>query len=146
MIISESIHSLKNFEMDNYKIGQEAKIMKSFSTSDIEYFAKMSGDENPVHLNQEYAENTIFKRKIVHGFLYSSLISAVIGTKLPGNGSIYLHQELNFLKPVYHNENITALVRITQIKKEKCLIYLDTFCLKDNSEVVVEGKAIIKKI
>ena len=132
--------------MNKFTVGQEAKIRKCFSTMDIESFAEMSGDTNPVHLNEAFANKTIFKKKIVHGFLYSSLISAVIGTKLPGNGSIYLHQELNFKKPVYHNENITALVRITQIKKEKSLIYLDTFCYIDNNDVVVEGKAIIKVI
>ncbi len=132
--------------MDNYYVGQEAKIIKSFTTKDIVEFAEISGDNNPVHLNEDYAKNTIFKKRIVHGFLYSSLISAVIGTKLPGNGSIYLHQELNFKKPVYHNENVTALVRITQIKKEKSLIYLDTFCMKDDDDIVVEGKAIIKII
>jgi len=132
--------------MNKFTVGQEAKIRKCFSTKDIESFAEMSGDTNPVHLNEAFAKKTIFKKKIVHGFLYSSLISAVIGTKLPGNGSIYLHQELNFKKPVYHNENITALVRITQIKKEKSLIYLDTFCYRDNNDIVVEGKAIIKVI
>ena len=132
--------------MNKFTVGQEAKIMKCFSTKTIEIFAKISGDTNPVHLNEDYANKTIFKKKIVHGFLYSSLISAVIGTKLPGNGSIYLHQELNFKKPVYHDENITALVRITQIKKEKSLIYLDTFCYKDNNDIVVEGKAIVKVI
>lgn len=132
--------------MNKFTVGQEAKIMKCFSTKNIENFAKISGDTNPVHLNEDYANKSIFKKKIVHGFLYSSLISAVIGTKLPGNGSIYLHQELNFKKPVYHDENITALVRITQIKKEKSLIYLDTFCYKDNNDIVVEGKAIVKVI
>jgi len=132
--------------MNKFTVGQEAKIMKCFSTKNIEIFAKISGDTNPVHLNEDYANKTIFKKKIVHGFLYSSLISAVIGTKLPGNGSIYLHQELNFKKPVYPDENITALVRITQIKKEKSLIYLDTFCYKDNNDIVVEGKAIVKVI
>ncbi|MAD12978.1 MAG: enoyl-CoA hydratase [Flavobacteriaceae bacterium] len=132
--------------MNKFTVGQEAKIMKCFSTKTVENFAKISGDTNPVHLNEDFANKTIFKKKIVHGFLYSSLISAVIGTKLPGNGSIYLHQELNFKKPVYHNENIIALVRITQIKKEKSLIYLDTFCYKDNNDIVVEGKAIVKVI
>ena len=132
--------------MNKFTVGQEAKIMKCFSTKNIENFAKISGDTNPVHLNEDYANKSIFKKKIVHGFLYSSIISAVIGTKLPGNGSIYLHQELNFKKPVYHDENITALVRITQIKKEKSLIYLDTFCYKDNNDIVVEGKAIVKVI
>tara|TARA_B100000780_G_C21061901_1_gene426851 strand:+ start:520 stop:936 length:417 start_codon:yes stop_codon:yes gene_type:complete len=137
---------IKYLGMNKFTVGQEAKIMKCFSTKNIENFAKISGDTNPVHLNEDYANKSIFKKKIVHGFLYSSLISAVIGTKLPGNGSIYLHQELNFKKPVYHDENITALVRITQIKKEKSLIYLDTFCYKDNNDIVVEGKAIVKVI
>ncbi len=132
--------------MNNLIIGQEATIVKSFTENDVEIFSKLSCDNNPVHLNEEYAKNTVFKKRIVHGFLYGSLISAVIGTKMPGPGSIYLHQEMNFKKPVYLNESVTALVRITELKPEKSLIYLDTFCYKNDNEIILEGKAIIKLV
>jgi len=132
--------------MDKFIVGQEAVIVKSFSEKDVDNFSEVSGDNNPVHLDEDYAKDTIFKKRIVHGFLYGSLISAVIGTKMPGPGSIYLHQEMNFKKPVYLNESVTALVRITGFKPEKSLIFLDTFCYKNDNEIVIEGKAIIKRI
>lgn len=132
--------------MDKFIVGQEAMIMKSFSEKDVEIFSEVSGDNNPVHLDEDYAKDTIFKKRIVHGFLYGSLISAVIGTKMPGPGSIYLHQEMNFKKPVYLNERVTALVRITGFKPEKSLIFLDTFCYKNDNEIIIEGKAIIKMV
>ncbi|HAQ37662.1 MAG TPA: MaoC family dehydratase [Saprospiraceae bacterium] len=128
-------------------IGQEASISKSFSDKDVELFTKLSLDNNPVHLEDDFAAQTIFKKRIVHGYLYGSLISAVLGTKLPGPGSIYLHQEMNFKKPVYLNENVTATVKVTDINHEKSLIYLDTFCTKnDDKQIVLAGKAIIKLV
>lgn len=132
--------------MNNFKVGQEESIEKIFSENDVEIFSELSRDKNPVHLDEDFAKNSIFKKRIVHGFLYGSLISAVIGSKMPGPGSIYLHQEMNFKKPVYLNEKVTALVRITGFKPEKSLIYLDTFCYKNDNEIVIEGKAIIKII
>ena len=132
--------------MNDFVVGQEATIVKSFSTKEVELFAELSLDNNPVHLDEAYAKTSIFKQKIVHGYLYGSLISAVIGTKMPGHGSIYLYQEMNFKKPVFMNENVTALVRITGFKPKKSLIFLDTFCYKNDNELVLEGKAIIQKV
>ena len=133
--------------MIELKIGQEASISKSFSDKEVEFFSKLSLDNNPVHLEDDFAAKTIFKRRIVHGYLYGSLISAVIGTKLPGPGSIYLHQEMNFKKPVYLNETVTATVKVTDINHEKSLIYLETNCVKnDDKQIVLEGKAIIKLV
>lgn len=132
--------------MNKLKVGQEASISKSFSEKDVKLFSELSCDNNPVHLDEKYAQKTIFKNRIVHGYLYSSLISAIIGTKMPGPGSIYLHQDLNFKKPVFLDETVTALVRITELKPEKSLVYLDTFCYKNNDELILEGKAIIKLV
>jgi 3-hydroxybutyryl-CoA dehydratase len=133
-------------KMNNLKIGQEATISKSFSEKDVKIFSELSNDNNPVHLDEIYARNTIFQKRIVHGYLYGSLISAVIGTKMPGPGSIYLYQEMNFKKPVFMNEIVTALVRITELKPEKSLVFLQTICYKNNDEIVLEGKAIIKLV
>lgn len=132
--------------MEKIQIGQEARLTKIFSTDEVEKFAFLSLDMNPVHLNQDYAAKTIFKKRIVHGLLTSSLISAVIGTKLPGEGAIYLHQELDFRKPVYCGEEITAIVKVVNIKSEKSLLYLDTICVRECGEVVIEGKAIVKYV
>ena len=133
--------------MIELKIGQEASFSKSFSDKDVELFSKLSLDNNPVHLEDNFAAQTIFKKRIVHGYLYGSLISAVIGTQLPGPGSIYLHQEMNFKKPVYLDETVTATVKVTDINHEKSLIYLETFCVKNNDkQIVLEGKAIIKLV
>ena len=96
-------------------IGQSASISKTITDKDVEAFADIVGDHNPVHLDEEYAKNTIFGRKIVHGMFGASLISATIGTKLPGNGTIYLNQSLSFKRPVYINDTIEAIVTVQNI-------------------------------
>lgn len=125
-------------------IGQSCEMSKTFTEQDVETFSILSLDTNPIHLDDKYAESTIFKRKIVHGFLSSSLISAIIGTKMPGPGSIYLHQEMNFKKPVFIGDIVKAVVTITDIKREKSIVYLQTNCYNGNGEITVEGKAVIK--
>ena len=130
----------------DFVIGQEARLVKKFSSKEVELFAELSLDKNPVHLDNNYAKGSIFENRIVHGFLTGSLISAVIGTKLPGPGAIYLHQELNFKKPVYLDEELTAIVTITGMRPEKSLLYLDTRCVKSGGEVAIEGNAIVKYI
>lgn len=131
-------------KIEELKIGDSFELCKSFSEQDVNLFSKLSLDTNPIHIDEDYAKDSIFKRKIVHGFLSSSLISAIIGTRLPGPGSIYLHQELNFKKPVYIGEQVRALVTINDIKLEKSIIYLQTNCYNSNNEITVEGNAIIK--
>ena len=128
----------------NLYIGQEARISKRFSESEVRMFAALSMDTNPIHLDEEYAGNFLFGRRIVHGFLTGSLISAVIGTLMPGPGAIYLHQEMDFVAPVFHDEEITAIVRVTGKKEGKDIYYLETQCVGENNEVKITGKAIIK--
>ena len=98
----------------------------------------------PIHLDLVYAEQSMFGKRIVHGFLVGSLISAVFGTQLPGEGAIYLHQEMNFRKPVFHGEEITATVVVTNIRRDKSILYFDTTCVNERGEVVIDGKAILK--
>jgi acyl dehydratase len=128
----------------NYKVGDKAEITKTFNLADVKLFAELSGDMNPVHLSKEFAANTIFIKPIVHGFLYSSMISALLANELPGPGSIYIHQELNFKLPVFHGEKVTAKVQIEEIKPEKSIFILKTECFKNDNEIVLTGKAIIK--
>lgn len=125
-------------------IGQTASLTKTFTEKDVELFAELSLDKNELHLNEDYAKESIFKHRIVHGFLSGSLISAVIGTILPGKGSIYLHQDMDFKSPVYLGEEITAVVIVERLKEEKRICYLQTKCVNSHGEVKISGNAIVK--
>lgn len=130
--------------MSKFQIGQKASLEKVFTDEDVKTFAKISLDTNPVHLNEAYAENTIFKGRIVHGFLSGSLISAIIGTIMPGEGTIYLNQTMNFRKPVRIGEKIRATVEVVGIKEEKNILTLNTYCENERGEIVIEGSAVVK--
>ncbi len=130
--------------IEDFYVGQTASLKKVFESGEVQAFAKLSLDRNPIHLDERYAAQTLFGKRIVHGFLVGSLISAVFGTKLPGEGAIYLHQEMNFRKPVFHGEEITATVTVTNIRKEKSVLYFDTICENERGEVVIDGKAVLK--
>ncbi len=131
-------------KINDLSVGMSYELRKTFSEQDLFAFAELSLDSNPVHLDASYAAQSIFKKQIVHGFLTGSLISAIIGTKMPGPGSIYLHQDMDFRKPVYLGEEVCAVVTITNIKAEKSIVYLQTNCYNSQNEIVIEGNAIIK--
>lgn len=131
-------------KIEDLYIGQSYAVSKSFTSEEVAAFSSLSMDDNPIHLNEDYASQSIFKSRIVHGFLTSSLFSAIIGTKLPGNGSIYLKQDLSFCKPIYHNETIKAEVTVLDVKREKSVVILSTKIYKENDEVAVDGTAVIK--
>ena len=130
--------------MKNLKVGQTASLTKAFSAADVEMFANLSLDKNRIHLDEQYAQDSIFHQRIVHGFLSGSLISAVIGTVLPGEGAIYLHQDMDFRKPVFIDERITAVVTVEAVNEEKHICRLHTQCVNANGDVKIDGKAIIK--
>ena len=132
--------------IDELYVGQSSSLSKWFTLEDVKAFARLSQDNNPVHLDKEYAENSVFHQRIVLGFLTGSLLSAIIGTQLPGNGSIYLGQTLNFRKPVYHDQLITATVTVMEIRKDKPIVKLSTVCKNEQDEVVIDGEAIVKLI
>lgn len=129
--------------MTNYQIGQSASFEKCFTDEEVRKFADISGDDNPVHLNEEYAKDSIFGQRIVHGILVSGLISKVIGTQLPGNGTIYLSQNLKFIKPVYVGETVKAEVVIKDIITEKRRMVLETKVYRQNAECVLTGEALV---
>ena len=120
-----------------YKVGMYAEIVRSFSESDVDLFSKLSGDENPVHLNEEYAKNTIFGARIVHGALASSIFSTIFANILPGAGCIYLKSENKFLKPVFLNEAVNFKVEITNIVVEKKRVVFKTTAVFRNQECIV---------
>tara|TARA_X000001036_G_scaffold232056_1_gene216820 strand:+ start:427 stop:855 length:429 start_codon:yes stop_codon:yes gene_type:complete len=126
--------------IEDFSVGMESTTEKTVTIEDIKRFAEVSGDFNPVHLDEEFAKKTIFKGRIAHGFLTASFISTIIATELPGPGSIYLKQSLKFLAPVYINEKILVKVRIIEINIEKSKVKLITECFK-NKTLVLTGEA-----
>jgi 3-hydroxybutyryl-CoA dehydratase len=103
----------------------------------------VTGDLNPAHINEEYAKKTFFKTRIAHGMLSAGFISAVIGTRLPGPGTIYLKQELNFLAPVKIGDTITARIEVAELWPEKNRVRLKTTCTNQEGKVVVDGQAMV---
>ncbi len=131
---------LHGYYLEDIFTGQEAELISLVKDKDIETFAKVTGDLNPIHINDEFAKNSIFKKKIAHGFLSASYISAVIGTKLPGPGCIYVRQSLRFLAPVFPGDKIITKVKVKSILIPKKRITLETFCSK-NDKKVLDGEA-----
>ena len=126
--------------IEDFSVGMESTTEKTVTIEDIKKFAEVSGDFNPVHLDEEFAKKTIFKGRVAHGFLTASFISTIIATELPGPGSIYLKQSLKFIAPVYINEKILVKVRIIEINIEKSKVKLITECFK-NKTLVLTGEA-----
>ncbi|MEZ8120602.1 MaoC family dehydratase [Vibrio splendidus] len=128
------------YEIDELKVGMSASYSQTISESDIKQFAGFSGDRNPVHLDAEYAEKSRFKQRIAHGMISSSFFSALFGTKLPGEGCVYVSQSLTFRKPVYIDDTVTATVTVERIDKEKRRVYFSTVC-KVGRQKVITGEA-----
>ncbi len=139
MILDEGIQ----MKFDEIHLGQEAHYERIITEEDINNFAAVSGDNNPIHLDEEFAKKTIFKGRIAHGILSVSFISTTLASKLPGPGSIYLKQEVTFRKPVRIGDKITSVVKVINKDNEKNHITLKTTCLNQKNEVVVDGKAVV---
>ncbi|MGI2104696.1 MaoC family dehydratase [Shewanella frigidimarina] len=121
----------------DFSIGMSFILEKKISLNDVSNYAKITGDNNPIHLNAVYAAETMFKRPVVHGLLVASIFSQIFGTKFPGNGCVYLEQNVKFIKPVYMDELIVAKVLITELDKEKKLLHFSTDCEVNNIKVIV---------
>jgi len=128
-------------QRDHFEIGEEASCSKTISDADIRAFATISGDENPIHLDEAYAQGTPFGGRIAHGMLVASLISAVLGNQLPGPGAIYLSQTLRFLMPVRPGDTVTAKVRVTEWDNLKGRVTLLTEVLDSQANVIITGEA-----
>jgi len=123
------------------KIGDTAQITKTITEGDIELFARATGDFNPVHLDQAYAEKTSFKGRIAHGLLSVGLFSTILGNILPGHGTIYLSQEVKFIAPVKIGDTITAKVDALELIPEKNRAKFKTTCMNQDGKLVVDGIA-----
>ncbi|WP_044566865.1 MaoC family dehydratase [Anaerococcus provencensis] len=132
---------MKGLTIDQLEVGQKVSFTKTVTEADVYNYAGVSGDFNPAHMNEEYAKNTAFKTRIAHGMLSAGFISAVLGTKLPGPGTIYLNQDLRFTKPVHFGDTITATITVEELIKEKNRAILKTVCTNQDGDVVVEGTA-----
>ena len=132
--------------IDQINLGDSAQFTKTISESDIYLYAGISGDTNPAHLDETYASGTFFKTRIAHGMLSAGLISAVLGTKLPGPGGIYLRQELSFEAPVRIGDTITATVKVIDKNVEKNRLTLETVCENQEGLCVISGKAITSPV
>jgi 3-hydroxybutyryl-CoA dehydratase len=130
------------YYFEDLKEGMTASLSKTVSEADIYTFAGVSMDTNPAHLNEEYASQTMFKGRIAHGMLAAGFISAVLGTKLPGPGAIYVGQTLKFKAPVRIGDTVTATVEITGLVPEKKFVTLRTLCTV-GGKPVVDGEATV---
>ena len=128
--------------IEDIEIGMIRHLNKVVTDRDIEMFAEVSTDHNPVHLDDDYANDTIFEGRIAHGMLTAGLISAVIGEQLPGHGTVYLGQSLKFLGPVRPGDQVTAQVEVVEIDLGHRRVKLDTFCSVDGKKVLV-GEATV---
>lgn len=128
-------------KFDDLKIGQYYEEQFIVTEEAGEQFAEISKDFNPIHLDEEYAKNTRYGKKIVHGMLVGGFISGVVGDKFPGHGSVYMGQDFWFKKPIFYNTKIKVRVEIVEINREKKRIYLKTVCENEKGEVLIEGNA-----
>ena len=132
-----------SYTMEQLTIGQNAAFSKTISESDVYAFAGVTGDMNPAHLNAEYAKTTKFRERIAHGMLSASLLSTVLGTLLPGRGTIYLRQDVKFVNPVHFGDTITAIVEVIKKDERRNRVTLKTICLNQAGIVVIDGEALV---
>jgi 3-hydroxybutyryl-CoA dehydratase len=129
--------------IEELKVGDTARFSKTVSESDVYLFAGVTGDLNPAHVNEDYAKDTFFKTRIAHGMLSASFISTVIGTMLPGPGTVYMRQEVSFLAPVKFGDTVTAIVEVVEIIADKKQVRLKTCCINQENTTVVDGEALV---
>jgi len=128
----------------NYRVGDRASVRRTITEADIVNFAGITGDYNPIHVDEEYAKTTIFGGRIAHGIFSAALISNVLGNKLPGPGCIYLEQTLRFLAPVRIGDTITAEVEVIEIMEAKRRLRLSTTCKNQDGKNVLSVEALVK--
>lgn len=134
----------KEYEIrKDFKVGEKAEISKKITENDINTTADLTGDFNPIHIDEDFAKKTRFKGRIAHGVLSAGLISAVLGMHLPGPGAIYLGQTLKFLNPVRVGDTLKAEAVVTKWRAEKKILHLETKCSNQNGDPIVEGEAVL---
>jgi 3-hydroxybutyryl-CoA dehydratase len=131
---------------EDIKVGDEASLTRTITETHIVTYAGLTGDMNPVHVDAEYAAKSMFGERIAHGMLTAGLISAVLGTQLPGPNSIYLGQDLKFMAPVRIGDTVRVTVTVTEKRDDKPILKLRTTAINQNDEMVLDGTAVMKKL
>jgi 3-hydroxybutyryl-CoA dehydratase len=134
---------LRTLFFEDLSVGMMETLEKTVSATDVVGFAQLTGDRNPIHLSEHFAARTTFKKRIAHGLYTASLISAVLGTRLPGPGAIYISQTLNFRAPVKIGDTVVVTVTVAELMAEKSRARLSCVCAVDG-EVVLDGEALVK--
>ena len=129
--------------MPSLRPGDKASRTQTISDEMIQSFADLTGDTNPVHLDDAYAAGTRFGRRIAHGMIAAGLISATLANDLPGPGTVYLSQTLQFKTPIYPGDTVTAMVEVKSVRSDKPIVTLGTTCKNQNEVVVLEGEAVV---
>nr|WP_241244251.1 MaoC family dehydratase [Marinitoga sp. 38H-ov] len=128
---------------EEIKLNQIYEVKRKITANMVETFAEITGDKNPVHLDENFASKTMFKNRIVHGILSVGLISAVLGMEFPGPGTIYMKQDSKFLKPIYLDEEITIRIVVKEKIEEKSRLILTTQIIKEDGSLAVDGEALV---
>lgn len=129
--------------MPALEVGMKVSRAKTISADDVDTFARLTDDSNPVHLDDAYAATTRFGKRIAHGMLTASLISALLANDLPGPGCVYLSQSLKFKAPVYLGETVTAVAEVTAFRPDCRIVTLSTNCYNQDGKLVIEGEAVV---
>ena len=132
--------SFNKLPIEEIKIGMSATYTQTITDADVKFFAGLSGDRNPIHMDENYAKKSRFKKRIAHGMISASFFSALFGTKIPGEGCVYTRQSLNFKRPIYINDTVEAVVTVISIDLEKRRVVFETIC-KVNGKVAIDGEA-----
>jgi 3-hydroxybutyryl-CoA dehydratase len=127
-----------------FEVGYIEREIFSYTQDDVIKFSEITGDNNPIHLDSEYAKDTIFKKPIVHGMLGASIFSKMLGTGLYGQGTIYLKQDFKFIRPMYVDTNYEAEVKIVDVDKEKHRVVVKTSVYDRNSNLIIKGEGLIQ--
>ena len=132
--------ALGGMQIDEICVGMSASYSQTITDADIKAFAGISGDNNPVHMSDEYAEDSRFGKRIAHGLISASFFSSLFGTRIPGPGCVYVSQQLNFKKPVYIGDTVTASITVSKLDKTKNRVFFETVC-KVKGKTVIDGSA-----
>lgn len=130
-------------EHHGIEVGQRASLSRTITDDDIAAFARLTGDHNPLHVDEAFALRSRFGRRVAHGLLSAGLVSAVLGTRLPGPGAIYLQQTFRFVRPVYPGDTVTATVEVTAYREDRRMATLRTTCTDQRGEIILDGEAIV---
>lgn len=137
------MNELNGYDIEDLAVGMTATFAKTITETDIILFAGASGDNNAVHINEEFAQSTSFGGRIAHGFLTASVISAAVANRLPGPGAVYVSQQMNFRAPVRPGDTVRARVSVREVNRERARVVLETVC-RVGDTIVIDGEAVVK--